>query len=122
MINWYNGIADLQVLLDHQDFHYHTTGSILYDLSIHTLSNVNTTILYQLKYQELYHKVIHSLEQPITVEGQLLYSVQTGRAIAVLLSEIDVHIRSYRRKISRYQASVSSSSAIDNVDVNLGKS
>jgi hypothetical protein len=104
VVNWYRGISDFEVLLDKRDVQYHTHGGVLRQAAVTVLSGVNHTAVTELKYEALYDKIVSALDKPCYPQLTQGYCVHTGRTTAVLLSEIDNRIRSYRRRVSRQKA------------------
>jgi len=102
--NWYSGLAEYALVLDPRDHLYSTQGAILHPIAVHLLASLNHTAVAELKYDALYEKVVLALERPCTPQSMSIYVVQTGRATAVLLSEIDNRIRVFRRRVARYNS------------------
>ena len=88
-----------------------TTGNIFHGIGVSLISSLNQSAMEELKYSELCDKLRFSLEQQCFPQTMRTYSVKTGRGVAVLLTEMDTRIRTYRRKLLRYNAAASSSSS-----------
>jgi len=94
-----------------------TPGNIFHGIGVSLISSLNQSAMEELKYSELFDKLRLSLEQQCFPQTMRTYSVKTGRGVAVLLTEMDARIRTYRRKLRRYNASSPSSSSVgDNHD------
>lgn len=104
MVHWYTGISEFEVLLDQRDDVYHSHGAILHEIGVSLLRSLNHTAVSELKYDNLYDKVVTALEKPCYPQTMSSYCVASGRSTAVLLSEIDNRVRVYRRRISRHKA------------------
>jgi hypothetical protein len=145
--HWISGMTEYELLLDPKDFLYQTQGDIMFcpssfvmsitvavicDLCVVTptpgnifhgigvslISSLNQSAMEELKYSELCDKLRLSLEQQCFPQTMRTYSVKTGRGVAVLLTEMDARIRTFRRKLRRYNASSSPSSSVgDNHDL-----
>lgn len=104
MVNWYRGMAEYELLLDQRDKEYQTHGAVLHDIGVHILSSLNHSAISALKYDNLYDKIVSALEKPCYPQLMNSYSLQAGRTVAVILSDIDHRIRAYRRKVGRFKS------------------
>jgi len=83
-----------------------TIGNIFHGIGASLISSLNQSAMQELKYSELCDKLRLSLEQQCFPQTMRTFSVKTGRGVAVLLTEMDSRIKTYRRKLHRYKASV----------------
>ncbi len=95
--NWYKGMAEFELLLDHTDYEYQTYGFILNDVSGSIISSINQSVVHEYKYSYLYRKLIDAMDTPCFPQMMSDYSIQTGREVAVLINELDMRIRGRRK-------------------------
>ena len=101
--NWLKGMTEYELLLDQTDYDYQMYGCILNDLGGTIITSINQTAVDEYKYSYLNKKLLTSLDNPCFPQMMNDYSIQTGRDVAILIAEIDMRIRS-RRKRARVSA------------------
>lgn len=97
--NWYQGLSEYELLLDHNDYHYQAYGKSLESFETILLSSFNESIAYSNKYSSLYNKLSLALETPCFPRTMNEYVTQSSRDISQLVIEIDNRIKNQKKLI-----------------------
>jgi hypothetical protein len=96
--NWYKGMAEYELLLDHTDYEYQAYGGCFNGIGSSLMASINNTAVVQYRYNHLMRRLKNSLDTPCFPQTMKDFSLETGRDVSQLLEDIDIRIREWRKK------------------------
>ena len=96
--NWYKGMAEYEVLLDNTDYEYQAYGGCFNGIGSSLMSSMNLTSVSQHRYTHLMRRLVDSLDVPCFPIAMKSFAVETGRDVALLLEDMDIRMKDWRRR------------------------